>query len=339
MDSLNPYNPFEDKKKCSHYTQEQVDYIHELVKLGWSANKIATMYKISADAIRKRIKNNDWIASENRRDIGLSNKELLEIKNKVEQNIDYQLICDEHNISMTSLLNRISNNKWERTKRKNIYNFNENYFDKITTEHQAYWLGFLYADGYILSARNRPNKKESQSFGFAIAQQDHELLDKFKLDLEATNPIHYYNNTGSFGSKQQYGRILLTSQHTVDSLKAYGVVENKTFFLKKPPISEALFPHFIRGYSDGDGSIIIDKNNKYQWQLLGTKELLTSFQEFFGTNVKLHQRFPERENNNYTLHYGGNVQVPKFLDIIYKDATIYLQRKYNKYAEMRGINV
>lgn len=342
MDSLNPtYNPFEGKKKGAHYTPEQIAFIKELVDLGWSANKIATTYRIDRGAIKKRIKNNDWSCAEKNRNIRLSNKELQEIKNKVEQGIDKQLICDEYNISMISLMSRITNNKWERGKRKNSYTFNEEYFDNITTEHQAYWLGFLYADGYILSARNRPDRpNESQSFGFSIAESDSELFIKFKEDLQATNPVHYYkNNNIEFKNAQQCGRILLTSQHAVDSLKKYGIVENKTFFLKAPPINEKLIPAFIRGYSDGDGSIIIDKNNKYQWQILGTKALLTFIQEFFNTSINLSQRFPERNNNNFTLHYGGNQQVPKLLDIIYKDATIYLQRKYNKYAKMRGIIV
>ena len=30
-----------------------------------------------------------------------------------------------------------------------VYYLNENYFEKIDTEEKAYWLGFIYADGYI----------------------------------------------------------------------------------------------------------------------------------------------------------------------------------------------
>ena len=29
------------------------------------------------------------------------------------------------------------------------YNYNEKYFETIDSEHKAYWLGFLYADGYV----------------------------------------------------------------------------------------------------------------------------------------------------------------------------------------------
>lgn len=33
------------------------------------------------------------------------------------------------------------------------YYFNENFFEKINNELSAYWLGFLYADGCILTPK------------------------------------------------------------------------------------------------------------------------------------------------------------------------------------------
>lgn len=334
MNSLNPdiYNPFKGKQKGSRYNQEQLSFLQELVTLGWSASKISSTYKINKDSIKKRIKNNDWIVNGNNRNNKLSDEELLEIKEMVKNQVPYKEICQTFHISIEALLNRIANNKWERAKRKNLYTFNENYFDIINTEQKAYWLGFLYADGYILAKRG----KSSQSFGFSISIEDNELLMKFKQDIQSNNPIHYYKND-TFHTNTTMGRILLTSQHTVDVLKNLGVVENKTFFLKAPPIEEKFFPAFIRGYSDGDGSIYITKNKKFGWSIVGTKELLDFIQKFLKTKNKLIQRFPDRKTNNYTLVYDGNIQVPKLLEKIYKDATIYLERKYQKYAEMRGI--
>jgi hypothetical protein len=32
---------------------------------------------------------------------------------------------------------------------KQKYKINEDFFQEIDTEEKAYWLGFLYADGYI----------------------------------------------------------------------------------------------------------------------------------------------------------------------------------------------
>ena len=34
------------------------------------------------------------------------------------------------------------------------YDRNSNVFEKIDTEEKAYWLGFLYADGYINEEHN-----------------------------------------------------------------------------------------------------------------------------------------------------------------------------------------
>ena len=35
------------------------------------------------------------------------------------------------------------------------YFHNVNFFEKIDTEEKAYWLGFMFADGYIIDNSNR----------------------------------------------------------------------------------------------------------------------------------------------------------------------------------------
>lgn len=338
MDSLVPYNPFENRKSGAKYTQEQVDYIKQLVDQGWSASKIAKEYNLSCDSIRKRIKDNNWSATQNQRQKKLTQAELDEIKEKIDNNVPIAEISKEYDISKDALWRRKANNSWTVKKRKNKYNFDESYFDVIDTEHKAYWLGFLMADGYILSKRKGKRSNQSQSFGFTISVKDIELFDYFKEDLKADNPVNIYKNSssGAFKTDTDFGRILLTSQRTVDALKSHGIVENKTFITKMPELQQELVPHFIRGYSDGDGSISIDINNRIGWSLCGTKELLNSIQDFFGLNYKLSQRFPERNNNNWQLHVSGWQNVLMCLDIIYKDASVYLKRKYDKYAEMQG---
>lgn len=335
MDSLNPkeYNPLEGKKKSAKYTQEQLDFIYSLVVQGWSAHKIAQAYGIDRESIKKRIIEDSWIANNNRNG-ALSNEQLQEMKKMVDDKLSSEYICEYFKISKESLLRRIANNKWQRTPRKSTYHFNQNYFSTIDTPSKAYWLGFIYADGYILSKRNRMSySQEQQSFGFSISTIDIELFEKFKRDINSNHPITIEKNN----LDKSMGRILLTSQITVNDLKKQGVFENKTFFLTFPneqQVPSLLIPHFIRGYSDGDGSIIIDKNYKFQWNLCGTKELLMGIQTFFSTSVKLSQRYPERHNNNWTLTYSGNLQVPRLLSIIYQEPVVYLERKYQKYSLM-----
>lgn len=340
MYSLNPL--FSSRKANAPFTQEQLNQIKEYLDSGFSKKDIQELTGISAKALNRRIKENDW-SSSRKRHSGLTQKELYEIKEKYEKREKtLEELSKEYNVSLNNLANRVSNNKWERAKKKTRYNCNENYFDNIDNEHKAYWLGFLFADGYILSKRER-GLNESQSFGFSISVQDIELFEKFKQDLNSNHPVNIYNVNTGFKTDKSYGRILITSQHMVDSLKILGMTENKTYTVKMPNIPLELIPHFIRGYSDGDGSIIISHLKsgeiKYEWTITSTKEMCQSILKYVEKpELKLSQRWPDRNLNNWTLNISGNKQVPLILSKIYNNATIFLERKYKKYAEMQGKN-
>lgn len=340
MDSLNPYFSLKSRNSKQPYTQEQLNDIKQLLDRGWSPSRIHKEYpNVSTDSINNRIRQNNWIAKKKQRASQLSQKELDEIKNLLTQQVSLEEIGKKYDISVATILKRQVNGNWAVRKKRNKYSFNEHYFDEIDNEHKAYWLGFLMADGYVLSARHRtPN--ESQSFGFAINVRDIELFRYFKQDLCAENPVNIYQDTNSsFKSGNLYGRILLTSQHMVERLKTYGVVENKTLKARMPALPTNLIRHFIRGYSDGDGSIVIDKNHRVSWGFCGTKEMLMSIQNFFHSHYKLSQRFPERQVNNWDLKITGWQNVPNYLHKVYENATIYLQRKYLKYIEIWGSDV
>lgn len=269
----------------------------------------------------------------------LSQEHLNEIKRALDDlNMSAQEISTITGVAEKTIINRQKTNSWiaKPLGRKLKYNFNEHYFDDIDNEHKAYWLGFLMADGYILNRQKR-TLNEQQSFGFSISMEDKELFEYFKKDLNADHPVNVYKRKGFCKEEREMGRILLTSQYTVDKLSLYGIVSQKTFKCTFPKIQEDLKPHFIRGYSDGDGSISKDKNNRLCWGICGTKELLSSINDYFGFNYKLSQRWPDRKNNNWALHISGWTNVPNALNICYKNATIFLQRKYLKYREIWGI--
>lgn len=88
---------------------------------------------------------------------------------------------------------------------------NINYFEKIDNEHKAYWLGFLYADGYILQGR-KEKKNESDALGISISQKDTYLLEILKTDLKSENPIKFYQNLSKLNYKDTwYGRLIIYS--------------------------------------------------------------------------------------------------------------------------------
>ena len=39
-----------------------------------------------------------------------------------------------------------------------------------------------------------------------------------------------------------------------------------------------------------------------------------------------------------SLEFGGNIQTQKILDLLYKNSTIYLDRKYKRYLDLCNLN-
>lgn len=136
----------------------------------------------------------------------------------------------------------------------------------------------------------------------------------------------------------------------MDDLIKHGCVKQKSLILQ-PPINvpQNLIRHFIRGFFDGDGSICKalkqNKNQEYWYSIniTSTYEMIEWIYNFFemGSIIK-----EKRRDGTYYYSLGGHRQVIKFFHILYDNATIYMERKYNrflefveKYDENRGIKV
>lgn len=217
------------------------------------------------------------------------------------------------------------------------YFFNFNFFEKINNELSAYWLGFLYADGCILPLSK--NGYGEQEFKIQIAEQDLELLEKFKTDIKSTYPIRYDNSTSRNENSQRQVIQSLRSQKTVDDLKKLGCVESKSLILKFPTeeqVPKEYLPDFIRGYFDGDGSISSYKQKEgnkleYHISIVGTEDFIKGLYNFF----QIGQIFPDkRKENSWYLGINGNLQVEKAYHMIYDNATRYMERKYLKFQQL-----
>lgn len=228
-------------------------------------------------------------------------------------------------------MSRILRENGVLTKKNNKIHCDEDFFKIIDTEKKAYWLGFLYADGYIST-----RKIGQDVFGICLKSDDIEHISKFKHDIHANTNIHTYIGSG-YNSTGEYSRILIASQKSVDYLKKDGVIEHKTLKLKFPSsliVPPYLLRHFIRGYLDGDGSIsyYINSYNKraYTIGFVGTSDMITGIANYFG-KPNLRQTI---KNNAYQINIGGNIQVKNILTELYANATVYLTRKYERYIEL-----
>lgn len=241
-------------------------------------------------------------------------------------------ISKEFNIDKATLSNRLKELGIEIINHQNKLKFDETIFDSIDTEEKAYWLGFIYADGYISSKDN--------SFEISLQESDYNHLEKFNIFSK-----HIKNNVSIREIKsnnQIYKKCTWTirNTHLHDTLNNYGCVPNKSLILQFPNInifkSKELIKHFIRGYWDGDGCLTYgDKeHNHIQISVLGTEDFLTKLKE----NLPLKFDYVLGYNNKKqslitrTLQLNGKnaFEICKYL---YEDATVYLDRKYERYKE------
>lgn len=157
----------------------------------------------------------------------------------------------------------------ERTKgRLPKYTKNEKIFSKIDTKEKAYYLGLLAADGSL--------NQKSTLVRLALHEDDIELLQQFNDFLESNRPIFKSSNKSCY-------EVCVNSKQIQEDLIKLGVGYNKSYELKAPDIPDIFGKSFTLGLFDGDGSIVISKQNKYEhfeFRVTGTKEILEYIVQF-----------------------------------------------------------
>lgn len=216
------------------------------------------------------------------------------------------------------------------------YSCNENFFEIIDTEEKAYWLGFIFADGYIrnLFADSKTGKFYGQEqLGITISKKDLSHLKKFKEAIQAENPITFEIKKNLSGTTSELCRIIITSQKMVNDLINKGCHKNKSLTLEPPKnVPQNLIIHFIRGFFDGDGSIIKNsKNNTYGINFTSTFSIVSWLKSIFKVGSIVQD---SRREKTWYYTFGGNIQVLNFCNELYKSANIFLERKHNRYLEL-----
>ncbi len=200
------------------------------------------------------------------------------------------------------------------------------YFDKIDTEHKSYWLGFLFADGY--------NNEKFYQIELTLKKEDKYMLMKLKNDLETVYEIQD-RLINSFSKQYECSRLTIYSKQISKSLSRLGCHKAKTFDITFPDhLSTNLIHHFMRGYFDGDGCISLSKDT-YKFSLNGTRIFLEEFVKILHLNTNITS--PDYWNMDGKAHRwekSGRLNILKIYEFLYKDSTIYLERKRNKFLSL-----
>ena len=203
---------------------------------------------------------------------------------------------------------------------KRKYKLNENIFSKIDNEVSAYWLGFLYADGY--------NHTKKSSVTLCLHNLDINMLEKFSLFLETDKPIRRNTENSS--------KVVIENKKISKDLEKLGVIQAKTHKIEFPNfLDEKMEKHFIRGYFDGDGSITYGRklNVSATISLVSTKNFLDEICKRIEIHFNYTKRHKNKEDNIYTINSGGICNILKFYNYLYKDSNIFLLRKKEKFEK------
>ena len=189
---------------------------------------------------------------------------------------------------------------------------NHSYFHDIDSEDKAYWLGFLTADGCITTG-NRVTLN--------LAKQDCEHLYKFKKALAATQMVSVNQHSCS---------LVICSPQMASDLAIHGIVPNKTFSTRAAIVPFELVRHYWRGVFDGDGFIA---KSKAVLTLCGDYEVVIAFQAFVLSHCPVVRAKVLKSENIFTFSL-GKPATQCVIRIMYRDATVSLERKYQRALEI-----
>jgi hypothetical protein len=231
-------------------------------------------------------------------------------------------IAQKFNIPEWKLKKHIANNNWG--KKRPIIGVPDLF--ETLNEDSCYWGGFLAADG------NVDSKKRIR---LMLQYDDIGHLEKFKETLKSTHSISY--------NIEKYYRCSFEFTHAKmceDLYRNFNIIPNKTNNLKFPiHLNEEQLKHYIRGYFDGDGSVCESFSNRnsltatlYTTFATGSKEFANDLFYFLQQTLGLRGNNQDYGTKNQ-LKFNTNDSI-LLLTWMYKDSSVFLDRKYIKYVNL-----
>jgi intein/homing endonuclease len=298
-----------------------LEKVIELYDAGYSFKTIQEMTGEAPTSIRREFKRIGKTSRSTKTDKEIEDQIIADYNN----NISSEKLAIKYNMNPSTIcriVKRLGGELKGTTFFNRKYELDETFLDNIDTQEKAYFLGFMYSDGNV-------HKRES-NFKIVIHNKDKHILHKFS-DM-------FYGFDNIQDDDDQYVSFRVYSVKLTLKLIEHGCVPNKTFKLSFPKtVPEHLLNHFFRGLFDGDGCLRLNEENRAFINLTGYKPFLEEIQEYLTKTLGIFVRISDYKDkpNVSDILIHRNLDMLKMLDYLYKDATIYLDRKYNKYLDMK----
>jgi len=214
------------------------------------------------------------------------------------------------------------------------------YFDNIDTEYKAYILGIIYADGCI---NDKVKGRRERRLTISLQKEDGYVLNKL---LEDTNKnkikIYHPPSIAKHGWKER-AVASIGNTYMCNSLIKLGCYPRKSLSgMKFPDINSSLIHHFIRGFFDGDGCItknttiykgkrVITENYKLKLAFTSVDNKFLDVLISYLPVTKVYKTSKKRNSIIHTYWIERVKDVESVYKYLYKDASIYFKRKYDKF--------
>ena len=193
------------------------------------------------------------------------------------------------------------------------YHINQDYF-KTWSSNMAYILGLWFADGCIYRGK---------IFDITLHNKDKYILKQVAKELEFEGSLYDYVD-------RQAARINFSCVVIYNDIVSLGGCENKSMVVDFPKVPNEFLPDFIRGYFDGDGSIMQLKNNRLNSAFTsGSKKFLDQLLEILRKEASIEGG--SYDPSSYTLRFGkkDTIRLGKYM---YKNnPELFLKRKKDKF--------
>lgn len=206
------------------------------------------------------------------------------------------------------------------------YPLDEAAFAAIETEAQAYWLGFITADGGV---------SDAAELRLNLQLRDKPHLERLREFLGSPLLVRETHREEGKPNSRDSCYFSVRSVPLCEALARHGVPPRKSKILRWPnTVPEHLVHHYVRGFFDGNGGWCnLTSEVSAQWRLYSTHEFLLEARIRLVTSVGL----PPTELTNHHstpeiayLIYCTAPQVIAIAGWMYHEAEIFLPRKYDQ---------
>lgn len=311
------------------FTQEQLDKMVQMHNDGFLNRELAEHFNVSRSTIGRCLSKmgvesrHPWVDGDREKsaiELYAKYKRLKTVGEKLKMNPDtVKAILLKNGIYVL--------NSSDVAKRCSI---NGHYFDVIDSHRKAYYLGLICADGTVGLRNNK--------FQISLQEQDAYIIKQLNTDLESTYKISLLEYSKKNPNWSDQYCLTTTNKDLLNGLLSQGVLPNKSYCLEFPKnLSEKYYSSFLLGYMDGDGSI--SKNPKdCRCSLVSTEDFCSSVAEILSRVLNVNSSIllchDKHESVTRTLQIAGKRQVKKYLDWLYSNADIYLERKHQIYLSV-----